>query len=117
MMMAVQEICDRMALATGDSVGALIRRKFTLGFRIEIGVLVVALIAANCLNLAADLNAIGLGMTLLRAGPGFFRTAIACVGTIVAVAFGSFEWIGRTFKRLCLGLLIYVGFLFVSGVN
>ncbi|WP_425550526.1 hypothetical protein [Arthrobacter gyeryongensis] len=29
MMMAVQEICDRTALATGDSLGRLARRKFS----------------------------------------------------------------------------------------
>src|SRR4051794_26272324 len=28
LMMAVQEICDRTALATGDSLGALARRKY-----------------------------------------------------------------------------------------
>lgn len=117
MMMAVQEICDRMAFATGDSLGALIRRKFTRGFRIAITVLVVALIAANCLNLAADLNAIGQGMTLLKAGPSFVWSAIAGVVILVAVVFGSFQWIGRIFKWLCMVLLVYVGVLFVSGVD
>src|SRR5665213_1942810 len=68
LMMAVQEICDRTALATGDSLGQLIRRKFGHRLRITIGILLVALIAANCLNLAADLMAIGAGMHLLHAG-------------------------------------------------
>ncbi|WP_104092094.1 Nramp family divalent metal transporter [Arthrobacter sp. GMC3] len=117
LMMAVQEICDRMALATGDSLGALIRRKFTRGFRIAITILVVALIAANILNLAADLNAIGQGMTLLKAGPSFLWSAMAGAGVMAAVTFGSFEWIGRIFKWLCLVLLVYVGVLFVSGVD
>ena len=100
-----------MALASGDSLGRLIRRKFSRGVRIAIGVLLVALIAANCLNLAADLNAIGQGMNLLHAGPAFLWSAIAGIGIAVAVIAGSFEMIGRIFKWLCLVLLVYVGVL------
>ena len=117
LMMAVQEICDRMALASGDSLGMLIRRKFSRGFRLAIGVLLVALIVANCLNLAADLNAIGQGMNLLHAGPAFLWAAIAGIAIVIAVIAGSFAMIGRIFKWLCMVLLVYVGVLFVSHVN
>ena len=37
LMIAVQENCDRMALASSDSLGMLIRRKFSRWFRIAIG--------------------------------------------------------------------------------
>lgn len=117
LMMAVQEICDRMALASGDSLGMLIRRKFSRGFRLAIGVLLVALIVANCLNLAADLNAIGQGMNLLHAGPAFLWAAIAGIAIVITVIAGSFAMIGRIFKWLCMVLLVYVGVLFVSHVN
>lgn len=117
LMMAVQEICDRMALASGDSLGALIRQKFSRGSRIAIGILLVALIGANCLNLAADLNAIGQGMNLLHAGPAFLWSGIAGIAIAVAVVAGSFEMIGRIFKWLCMVLLVYVGVLFVSDVD
>jgi NRAMP (natural resistance-associated macrophage protein)-like metal ion transporter len=117
LMMAVQEICDRMALATGDSLGKLIRRRFSHRFRIAIGVLLIALIAANCLNLAADLNAIGQGMHLLHAGPAFIWSAIAGIAIVVTVSAGSFAMIGMIFKWLCMVLLVYVGVLFVSHVN
>lgn len=117
LMMAVQEICDRMALASGDSLGMLIRRKFSRGFRLAIGVLLVALIVANCLNLAADLNAIGQGMNLLHAGPAFLWAAIAGIAIVITVIAGSFAMIGRIFKWLCMVLLVYVGVLFVPHVN
>lgn len=117
LMMAVQEICDRMALASGDSLGKLIRRKFGRRARIAIGALLVALLAANCLNLAADLNAVGQGMNLIHAGPAFLWSAIAGIAIAIAVIAGSFETIGRIFKWLCLVLLVYVGVLFVSGVD
>lgn len=117
MMMAVQEICDRMALATGDSFGRLIRRRFGRAARIVIGVLVAALVVANVLNLSADLMAIGQGMRLLGAGPAGLWSAIAGVAITVALIGGSFDWIGRIFKWLCLALLVYVGVLFVTHVE
>lgn len=117
MMMASQEITDRMALATGDSLGKLVRRKFTRGARLTIGLLLAALIVANCLNLAADLMAIGQGIELLHVGPAPVWSAVAGVGIAVAVAAGSFEMIGRIFKWLCLALLVYVAVLFVSHVD
>jgi Mn2+/Fe2+ NRAMP family transporter len=117
LMMAVQEICDRMALATGDSLGALIRQKFTRNFRIAIGILLLALIAANCLNLSADLMAIGQGMQLLHAGPAPVWSAVAGAAIAIAVIVGSFQMISKIFKWLCLALIVYVGVLFVSHVD
>lgn len=117
LMMAVQEICDRMALATGDSLGALIRQKFSRNFRIAIGILLAALIAANCLNLSADLMAIGEGMKLLHAGNAAAWSAVAGVGIGIAVIAGSFRMIGLISKWLCLALLVYVAVLFVTHVD
>lgn len=117
MMMVVQEMCDRMALATGDSLGKLIRRRFGRGARTVIGILLAALIIANVLNFSADLMAIGQGMRLLGAGPAPLWSAIADVGITIALVAGSFHWIGRIFKWLCLALLVYVGVLFVTHVN
>lgn len=117
MMMAVQEITDRMAVATGDSLGALIRRKFRRGFRVAIAVLLLALVCANCLNLSADLVAIGEGMSLLHAGPARLWSAVAGVAITVALLAGSFRMIGKIFKWLCLALLVYVGVLFATHVN
>ncbi len=117
LMMASQEICDRMALATGDSFGRLIRRRFSGAALAIVGTLVAALIVANVLNLGADLMAIGQGMQLLHAGPAPLWAAIAGVAITVAVVAGSFEWIGRIFKWLCLVLLVYVGVLFATHVD
>ena len=117
LMMATQEICDRMALATGHSLGKLIRLKFRRSLVVTIGGLIVALIAANCLNLAADLNAIGQGMQLLHAGPAPLWSAIAGIAIVVAVTAGSFQMIGRIFKWLCMVLLVYVVVLFFAHVD
>lgn len=117
LMTATQEICDRMALATGDSFGRLIRRKFPRSLRLVVGVLLAALIVANVVNLAADLMAIGAGMALLHAGPAPVWSAVSGVLIVVALVAGSFELIARVFKWLCLVLLVYLAVLVVAGVN
>lgn len=117
LMAATQEICDRMAQATGDSFGRLIRRKFPHSLRLVIGVLLAALIVANIINVAADLMAIGQGMQLLHAGPAVLWSGLFGVGILVAVVAGSFEAIGRIFKWLCLVLLVYLGVVVVADVR
>ncbi|MGO4247797.1 Nramp family divalent metal transporter [Paenarthrobacter sp. RAF54_2] len=114
MMMAVQEICDRTALATGESLGRLARRKFSRKPRIVIGILIVALLAANMLNAAADLMAIGQGMELVGAGPDHLWSAVAGIGIAVTLIAGGFTVISKIFKWLCLALLAYVAVLFVA---
>lgn len=117
MMMAVQEICDRTALATGDGLGELARRKFSSRPRVVIAVLIVSLLVANTLNAAADLAAIGQGMEMLGAGPDHLWSAVAGVGIAAALVSGSFALIARIFKWLCITLLAYVAVLFVANVD
>jgi NRAMP (natural resistance-associated macrophage protein)-like metal ion transporter len=117
LMMAAQEICDRTVLATGDSLGKLIRRKFSRRWRLIIGVLLAALVVANVLNGGADLMAIGQGMQLLHAGPAALWSAVSGVAIAVAVVFGSFGMIGKIFKWLCLVLLVYVVVVVVAHLN
>jgi Mn2+/Fe2+ NRAMP family transporter len=117
MMMAVQEICDRTALTTGDSLGKLARRKFSSKPRVVIAILIVALLAANTLNAAADLMAIGQGMEMLGAGPGRLWSAVAGIGIAIALMAGGFDIISKVFKWLCMALLAYVAVLFVANVD
>jgi NRAMP (natural resistance-associated macrophage protein)-like metal ion transporter len=117
LMMAAQEICDRMVLATGNSLGKLIREKFTHRWQVVIGILLGLLVIANVLNGGADLMAIGQGMQLLHAGPAAIWSAVAGVAITLAVILGSFRMIGRIFKWLCLVLLVYIVVLVVAHLN
>jgi NRAMP (natural resistance-associated macrophage protein)-like metal ion transporter len=115
LMTAVQEICDRTALATGKTLGELITARWrSRAARSVIGFLLVALIAANALNIAADLVAVGSGMTLLHAGPAWLWALIAGVAVTALVVLGSFERIARVFKLLCMALLMYFAVAVVS---
>jgi NRAMP (natural resistance-associated macrophage protein)-like metal ion transporter len=109
LMAAVQEICDRTALATGKSLGELATAKWRRPLpRAVIGILLVALLAANALQVTADLVAVGEGMNLLHAGPAWFWALAAGVLVTVTVVLGSFDRLARVFKLLCVVLLAYL---------
>jgi NRAMP (natural resistance-associated macrophage protein)-like metal ion transporter len=108
LMAAVQEICDRTALATGAGLGELAVRHFHRAGRAVLAGLLVALIVANGLNIAADLVAIGSGMELLHAGPGWLWALIAGALITTVLILGSFARIALVFKVLCAALLSYL---------
>src|SRR5438477_1907096 len=78
LMAAVQEICDRTALATGRGLGDLAVKKFPR-WRYALSALIAALVAANLLNITADLVAVGEGMHLLHLGPTTLWSLLAGV--------------------------------------
>ncbi|HEU5004011.1 MAG TPA: divalent metal cation transporter [Actinomycetota bacterium] len=117
LMAAVQEICDRTALATGKDMGTLVAKRFHSWARVLIGILLGALIAANALNIAADLAAIGSGMQLLHAGSPAWWALGAGVLITGLVMVGSFHLIARVFKILGAALLAYIGVLFALKIN
>jgi NRAMP (natural resistance-associated macrophage protein)-like metal ion transporter len=117
LMTGVQEICDRTALATGDSLGTLARKRFDRFGRSVVALLLVALLFANALNIAADLVAIGAGANLLHGGPQTLWALIAGVVVTVLVLTGSFDTIARVFKILCSALLAYVAVLIFAHVD
>ncbi|MHB1712480.1 MAG: Nramp family divalent metal transporter [Acidimicrobiales bacterium] len=108
LMAAVQEICDRTALATGTGLGELAAKRFGRAGRSFLGVLLVALLVANALNIAADLVAIGSGMQLLHLGPTWLWALLAGVFIVTLLVLGSFARIAQVFKVLCAALVAYL---------
>jgi NRAMP (natural resistance-associated macrophage protein)-like metal ion transporter len=108
LMAAVQEICDRTALATGKGLGELAVKRFNRTGRSVLAVLLVALIVANSLNIAADLVAVGSGMQLLHAGPTWLWALLAGVLISTLLVLGDFARIALVFKVLCAALLAYL---------
>ena len=117
LMAAVQEICDRTALATGKGLGELATERLGGKARSIVIGLVGVLIVANALNIAADLVAVGSGMQLLHAGPTVAWALVAGAAISALLLTGSFELVARVFKLLCAALLAYVAMLFVVKVN
>jgi NRAMP (natural resistance-associated macrophage protein)-like metal ion transporter len=108
LMAGVQEICDRTAMATGLGLGELAEKRFARLGQSIVGLLLCALLVANALNIAADLVAIGSGMTLLGLGPTWLWALIAGAGITASLAVGSFARIALIFKVLCSALLAYL---------
>src|SRR4029078_12510564 len=114
LMSAVQEICDRTALATGQTLSELAVARFPR-WRRGLSLLVCLLFAANLLNITADIVAVGEGMHLLHAGPASLWAVLAGISLTGLLIGGSFETIARMFKALCLALLSYLVVVFAAG--
>jgi NRAMP (natural resistance-associated macrophage protein)-like metal ion transporter len=117
LMAAVQEICDRTALATGKTLGELAAARFRTIGRVVVMVLVALLIIANGLNVAADLVAVGSGMQLLHAGPATVWAPLAGLAISALLVTGSFKAVSHVFKLLCLALFSYIAMLFIVNVS
>lgn len=117
LMAAVQEICDRTALATGKSLGTIASDHFPRWARVVTAVLVAALLIANALNIAADLVAIGAGINLIWGGPISIYSLLAGLVIVAVVMSGSFKAVSLIFKLLCLALLTYLAVLFFINVH
>ena len=83
LMVAVQELCARIALHTGVGLGVALRRKFP---RPLVGVCIAALFLANTINAGADLGAIAAGASLLTRGAVHLVWSATAVMSIAAVA-------------------------------
>jgi len=108
LMAAVQEICDRTALATGVGLGELALDRFHRLGKWIIGVLLAVLIVANTLNIAADLVAIGSGMNLLKAGPTWLWALLAGVAISVLLVKSTYARIAVIFRVLAAALVVYI---------
>ena len=108
LMAAVQEICDRTALATGNGLGELARSHFQRFGKWILGLLMAVLLVANTLNIAADLVAIGSGMNLLKAGPTWIWALVAGVAITVLLVKSTFARIAVVFRVLAAALIVYI---------
>jgi len=89
-MIAIQLICDRLALATGRSLGVLAMRHFDrFGMRL-VGGMLIALFVAYAMNVSADLAAVGQGMHLRHLGPPAVWALIAGGAVTTLLLFGTF---------------------------
>jgi len=108
LMVGVQEICDRTALATGTGLGELAVRRFARRGQWVVGLLLVILIFANTLNIAADLVAIGSGMNLLHAGPAWLWAPLSGIAISALLVVGTYARIAMVFRILAGTLVVYI---------
>jgi len=107
LMAAVQELCARIALETGVGLGAALRRKFPTAL---VGACILGLVAANIINIGADLAAVAAGFELLSQGRLKELWLVVPVGGAILATqvFATYDVIFKTFKWLTLALFAYV---------
>lgn len=107
LMIAVQELAQRIALQTGAGLGVNLRAKFPAWI---VWTAVLTLVVSNVITLGADLQAVGAGFELLSRGMVHAAWLILPIAaTLVAVqVLGKYHVIFNTFRWLTLVLFAYV---------
>ena len=112
LMVAVQEACARIALHTGVGLGTALRRRFPT---VVVGICILAVFAANTINVGADLGAIAAAGGLLSQGrihPAWLVLPVALLIGLMQLRL-PYSTIFRAFKFLTLALFAYVITVFV----
>jgi NRAMP (natural resistance-associated macrophage protein)-like metal ion transporter len=107
LMVAVQEACARIALHTGVGLATSLRRKFPAWL---VGACIVAVFAANTVNVGADLGAVAAAGGLLSRGhiqPAWLVVPVALLIGFLQLRL-AYATIFRIFKFLTLALFAYV---------
>jgi Mn2+/Fe2+ NRAMP family transporter len=113
LMVAIQEISGRIGRVTGQGIAGNVCRNYP---PLVIWSLTVLLFAANTINIAADLGAMGDGLKLLIGGPRpLYVIAFAAVSVIAQIFFEYRRYVA-VLKWLTLILFAYVIALFAVKV-
>jgi NRAMP (natural resistance-associated macrophage protein)-like metal ion transporter len=105
LMAAIQEISARIGRVTGHGIAGNIRKHYPPWLlRIIVGLL----LAANIINLGADLGAMGAALGLLIGGPTGLYVAGFAIGCVALEVFANYERYVAVLKWISFVLLSYV---------
>ncbi|HTD33863.1 MAG TPA: Nramp family divalent metal transporter [Candidatus Elarobacter sp.] len=114
MMIVVQEMCARIAMVSGQGLASGMRRVMPLWL---LRALVFLVVAANTLNIAADIAGMSSAADLVTHVPsGAWAVGLGALLIVVEV-FASYKLFAAVVKWLCLTLFAYVVAAFVVGVD
>lgn len=106
LLIAVQEMCARIGLVTGQGIAAVVRKHYS---RRVLATTVGLVFIANTLNVGADLGAMAATIQLLLPGAPFFALLIAISLCVLALeVFVPYRRYAVVLKALALSLLAYV---------
>lgn len=109
LMFAVQEMCGRIGLVTGEGLSGVIRKFYSKKMLV---VAIVLLFLANTINVGADLGAMAATTQLLFGLPFWFWLFVITVGSLLLQIFVSYPTYAKFLKILTLSLLAYVATAF-----
>ncbi|HRD28846.1 MAG TPA: divalent metal cation transporter [Caulobacter sp.] len=106
----IQQIVARIGRVTGHGLAANIKRVFPAWM---LALLVLAVLAANTINIAADIAAMGEAAALVAPGVDkFVYVAVFGLGCVLIEVFMSYKRYVKVLKWLTLSLLAYAGIVF-----
>jgi NRAMP (natural resistance-associated macrophage protein)-like metal ion transporter len=111
LMAGVQFICAKVGLVYGCGLATVMRRSFP---RKVVYMAVGALLIANTINAAADIQAIAAGINLLAPIPIAVLILPIALGILVFQVWGSYKTIVKIFRWLTLTLFAYIGAAFLA---
>ena len=113
LMAAIQEISARIGRVTGQGIAGNIREHYP---RWLLYIIVGLLLAANIINLGADLGAMAAALTLLIGGPVDLYVIGFAIGCVVLEVFSRYERYVHILKWASFVLLAYVAVALVVDV-
>jgi NRAMP (natural resistance-associated macrophage protein)-like metal ion transporter len=113
LMAAIQEISARIGRVTGQGIAGNIREHYP---RWLLHIIVGLLLAANIINLGADLGAMAAALTLLIGGPVNLYVIGFAIGCVVLEVFSRYERYVHILKWASFVLLAYVAVALVVDV-
>jgi NRAMP (natural resistance-associated macrophage protein)-like metal ion transporter len=115
LMTAIQEMCARIGLATGDGIAGIMRRKYSKKFVFP---LVSLLIVANTINIGADIGAMAASVRLVFPQIPIIDVTVSLAAFILAAEIlVPYERYVRILKYLTLSLFAYVITAIIVGGN
>jgi NRAMP (natural resistance-associated macrophage protein)-like metal ion transporter len=114
LMTAIQIVSARIGYVTGQGLAANMKRAFPRPVLLG---LVGLLLAANTLNIAADIAAMGEALRLLLGGSAHVYALTFGLASVVMQVFLPYQSYVRWLKWLTLALLAYVGVVMVLGLD
>lgn len=105
LMAAVQIMCARLALVTGEGLAGVIRRRYP---RWALWTSCLLLAVANVVNIGADLAGMADALAMVTGVPRAWWPPFLAAGILAALVWWSYRHLARTFKWLTLVLFAYV---------
>jgi NRAMP (natural resistance-associated macrophage protein)-like metal ion transporter len=114
LMAAIQMVSARIGRVTGHGLATNIRKHYPAWLLYFV---VLLLLAANTINIAADVSAMGDAATLIVGGPAKLYTVLFGIASLLLQIFVPYHRYVRVLKYLTLALLTYVGIVFTVHID
>ncbi len=105
LMGCVQMMCARVGMVTGVGLAGAMRQKFP---RWVVGVIALALLIANTVNIASDLSGMADAAQMLGAGPSRVYVWVFGLGICLLTVWLRYQQIAQVLKWLAVALFAYV---------